>query len=116
MATIVSCSCGAKIRLPDNAAGQSFRCPKCKIEIEVIRPAHPPPAPARAAGPVAPWSAPATSAGRTTGEICPICQSPVGAEEQTQRCPNCQQVHHRECWAEVGGCSTYGCAQAPVAD
>ena len=25
------------------------------------------------------------------------------------------QVHHLECWAEIGGCGTYGCKQAPAA-
>src|SRR5581483_3619490 len=34
--------------------------------------------------------------------------------ELTLGCPECQQLHHRECWAEVGGCSTYGCPQAPA--
>jgi hypothetical protein len=31
-------------------------------------------------------------------------------------CPNCEQVHHRECWADVGGCATYGCDNAPKAE
>jgi hypothetical protein len=30
-------------------------------------------------------------------------------------CPECKTVHHRECWREVGGCSTYGCGRAPAA-
>jgi hypothetical protein len=25
-------------------------------------------------------------------------------------------VHHRECWAEIGGCGTFGCKQAPTVD
>ena len=29
-------------------------------------------------------------------------------------CPACSQLHHSECWSEVGGCSTYGCAPAPA--
>jgi hypothetical protein len=32
------------------------------------------------------------------------------------RCPECDIVHHEECWAEVGGCSTFGCKQAPAID
>ena len=28
-------------------------------------------------------------------------------------CPLCEQVHHRECWTDVGGCATYGCENAP---
>jgi hypothetical protein len=31
-------------------------------------------------------------------------------------CPECQQVHHHECWVEVGGCGTYGCKHAPSAN
>ena len=31
-------------------------------------------------------------------------------------CPLCEQVHHRECWADVGGCATYGCENAPKAE
>jgi hypothetical protein len=48
------------------------------------------------------------------GTTCPICQTAVEPGELTLSCPACKQVHHRECWAEVGGCSTYGCPQAPV--
>jgi hypothetical protein len=46
--------------------------------------------------------------------VCPICQSAIAEAEQCVTCPGCQQVHHRECWAEIGGCGTYGCAQAPA--
>jgi hypothetical protein len=31
-------------------------------------------------------------------------------------CPLCEQVHHRDCWTEVGGCATYGCENAPKAE
>ncbi len=44
---------------------------------------------------------------------CPICRSPIGTEETVVTCPKCEQIHHRECWTEIGGCSTYGCKQAP---
>jgi hypothetical protein len=47
------------------------------------------------------------------GGICAICQSAVAASERVLDCPDCGQLHHEECWEEVGGCSTYGCAQAP---
>ena len=48
------------------------------------------------------------------GGTCPICQSPIETDDVSLSCPECQQVHHRECWAEVGGCSTYGCPKAPA--
>jgi hypothetical protein len=47
---------------------------------------------------------------------CPICLSQVQAGDVLHRCPDCQIVHHQECWTEVGGCSTFGCKQAPAAD
>jgi hypothetical protein len=46
--------------------------------------------------------------------ICPICQSGIAADEPVVACPNCDQVHHQACWLEIGGCSTYGCEQAPA--
>src|SRR6266511_2147820 len=101
----VNCGCGTRIRVPDQTAGQSFRCPKCKTEIEVIRPLHqfstpgvpaapaPPPAPT---GPVVSWGG--EPPGGATGETCPICQSAIGAAEERVACPRCRQVHHHECW------------------
>jgi hypothetical protein len=38
----------------------------------------------------------------------------MGETEALLSCPECDQVHHKECWDEVGGCSTYGCGQAPA--
>jgi hypothetical protein len=49
------------------------------------------------------------------GATCPLCQSSIQAEEFVVTCPKCDQLHHRECWSEVGGCGTYGCEQAPAA-
>ncbi len=57
----------------------------------------------------------ATSPGAGTAS-CPICQSAIGADEGVLTCPECRQVHHRECWVEVGGCGTYGCKHAPSPD
>lgn len=98
MPNIITCQCGANIRLPEGAADRKFRCPNCKGGIAV--------------------SADATvlSSSRLApgvGAICPICQSPIAADEFAVTCPKCEQIHHRECWAEVGGCGTYGCSQAP---
>jgi hypothetical protein len=38
----------------------------------------------------------------------------VTGDEPLVICPECQQTHHLECWAEIGGCATYGCRQAPA--
>jgi hypothetical protein len=52
---IITCACGARVRLPSQPGQQALRCPRCKAAFD-----------------------------------------------------------HRECWTEVGGCSTYGCKQAPA--
>jgi hypothetical protein len=59
-------------------------------------------------------SLPISEEAQGVGSSCPICQSPVEDGDVTLTCPDCRQVHHRECWAEVGGCSTYGCPKAPA--
>lgn len=89
------------MRLPAASEGRAFRCPKCKTELlatlddKILTStlAH----------------------GGTVGSACPICQAAVKQGEGVVTCPDCDQVHHRECWVDVGGCSTYGCRQAPVA-
>jgi hypothetical protein len=48
------------------------------------------------------------------GALCPICLSAIEATAKARTCPDCGQIHHEECWHEMGGCSTYGCEQAPV--
>jgi hypothetical protein len=47
---------------------------------------------------------------------CPICLSAVERGQLVHRCPECDIVHHQECWQEVGGCGTFGCKQAPAID
>lgn len=48
--------------------------------------------------------------------LCPICQTDMDSTDACVDCPECQQVHHRECWSEVGGCGTYGCREAPAVE
>jgi hypothetical protein len=101
MPSIVSCTCGARIKVPEGAQSSAvLRCPRCKAEIvlagegRIIT--------AKLADPV------------TTGGICAVCQSAVNPGEAVLACPSCDQLHHRECWNEVGGCATYGCENAPA--
>jgi hypothetical protein len=100
--TILTCSCGAKLRVPADSQRKSFSCPKCKsvfataTDAQVIQ-----------ARPVVADNQVAT---------CPICQTSIHAGENAIDCPKCSQRHHHECWTEVGGCSTYGCPQAPAAE
>ncbi len=37
----------------------------------------------------------------------------MSGEDDCVQCPSCDQMHHQECWSEIGGCGTYGCAEAP---
>lgn len=99
MATIVTCQCGARVQLPEQTGGRVFRCPKCKVECLTTVDAK---------------VIAATQAQAGAEAVCPICQSHIAEAEAILTCPHCQQVHHRECWVEVGGCSTYGCEQAPA--
>jgi hypothetical protein len=87
------------VRLPRERANRAFRCPQCKQGIPLTSKARP--------LPVAPLGAAAA------GVNCPICQSGLDATDPAVQCPACDQLHHSECWAEIGGCGTYGCAEAP---
>ncbi len=44
-----------------------------------------------------------------TGKTCPYCQFPIKQDSETVLCSSCRVPHHRECWQENGGCTTYGC-------
>ncbi len=45
------------------------------------------------------------------GKTCPFCQYPLKADLETVECPSCKVPHHRECWEENGGCTTFGCRE-----
>ena len=109
MPVIVTCAgCRSSIQLPDNAAGRRFRCPRCQTEITV--------AGSPGSGPAPEMAIRAIDGASAAGANCPICQTEVGPGDQAKTCPSCRQSHHLECWSETGGCSTYGCDQAPVLD
>ena len=99
---IITCECGAKVRLPTDASSRTLRCPRCKGGIALTVDARVIASTQLKAG--------------DPGATCPICQTNIGADDFVVACPQCHQVHHRECWSEVGGCSTYGCTQAPAID
>lgn len=100
MAIITTCVCGAKVRVPDQSENRAFRCPVCKAGIALTVDAR-----VLSSSPLRPGD---------PGATCPLCQSAISADEFVVTCPKCDQLHHRECWAEVGGCGTYGCEQAPA--
>ena len=47
------------------------------------------------------------------GKICSICGSGILNEDQVVICPECSLPYHFDCWKEIGGCGSYGCAAAP---
>ncbi len=44
-----------------------------------------------------------------TGKTCPFCQFLIKADSEAVECPSCKVPHHRECWEQNGGCTTFGC-------
>jgi hypothetical protein len=43
------------------------------------------------------------------GKTCPYCQTPIKPGIPVVICPECKIPHHKECWEENVGCTTYGC-------
>src|SRR5258708_24256127 len=97
--SITTCECGAKVRLPEASESRAFRCPVCKAGIALSVDARV-------------LSSVRLGAGEP-GAMCPLCQSEIRHDDIVVTCPKCDQVHHREYWAAVGGCGSYGCEQAP---
>jgi hypothetical protein len=109
--------------------GKAVRCPKCKATIPTQSASQPPastvsPAPSSAGAsstgtlhpPAIQDASVHTSRVEDIGMTCPICLSAVEKEQIVHRCPDCDIVHHDECWQEIGGCGTFGCKQAPSVD
>lgn len=43
------------------------------------------------------------------GKTCPFCKSEFIENDDIVICSDCNMPHHKECWAENQGCSTFGC-------
>lgn len=43
------------------------------------------------------------------GKICPYCQYPIKQEAEITICTVCKIPHHKSCWRENDGCTTFGC-------
>jgi hypothetical protein len=48
--------------------------------------------------------------------LAPEASNDAAATAGLMECPECQQTYHRSCWNEIGGCGTYGCKSAAVAE
>lgn len=46
--------------------------------------------------------------------VCPFCGENI--EDSAYFCPSCEIPHHYECWEENGGCTGFGCTEAPVVE
>ena len=116
--TRIVCRCGAKLKLPAGAAPASsaVRCPRCREQITLPQQRGDRASSSSSAHPVPPDRAllQATPLPPGRQSICPICQTAMAAGESSLTCPGCDQIHHHECWTEIGGCGTYGCSHAPA--
>jgi len=46
------------------------------------------------------------------GKLCPACQQKINAGDEVALCGSCGSPHHKKCWQDVGGCSSYFCKRA----
>ena len=105
MSTVVSCTCGARIKLPEGRLEPGFSL--SPVQGRVARRRRKP----RSSPP--PWPVPP----RPGGEPAHSVKRPFVPVRPRIICPALLiEVHHRECWSDVGGCATYGCENAPQAD
>lgn len=45
------------------------------------------------------------------GKICPFCKTEITADDEVMVCPACATPHHKGCWDENKGCTTFGCSE-----
>lgn len=43
------------------------------------------------------------------GKICPYCKTAFTEDDDVVVCSACDMPHHKECWVENQGCTTFGC-------
>ena len=46
--------------------------------------------------------------------LCPYCQTNIKSDKEARNCETCHAPHHKECWEENKGCTTYGCRENPA--
>ena len=49
-----------------------------------------------------------------SGGSCPYCRTAFEADDAIVACSGCQTMHHADCLEENGGCTVFGCSQAPA--
>jgi len=43
------------------------------------------------------------------GKICPYCKAAFTEDDEIVVCSVCDMPHHKDCWVENKGCTTFGC-------
>lgn len=43
------------------------------------------------------------------GKVCPFCKSEFKPNDEIVVCSACDMPHHKDCWIENQGCTTFGC-------
>ena len=43
------------------------------------------------------------------GKICPYCKSAFKEDDEIVVCSDCEMPHHKDCWIDNKGCTTFGC-------
>ena len=43
------------------------------------------------------------------GKICPFCKTEFKEGDDIVVCSSCDMPHHKDCWIENQGCTTFGC-------
>lgn len=43
------------------------------------------------------------------GKVCPYCKCAFTPGDDIVVCSDCEMPHHKDCWVENGGCTTFGC-------
>ena len=44
------------------------------------------------------------------GKICPFCKCEFEENDEIVVCSDCEMPHHKDCWIENQGCTTFGCS------
>lgn len=45
------------------------------------------------------------------GKTCPFCKTEILENDEIIICPACNTPHHKGCWEENKGCTTFGCSE-----
>ena len=104
----VDCRCGAPLWAPWDFAGRAGRCQYCGQVLQL------PAKPSSLNPSETPEETTSATAPPDETSTCGACQSPIAADEQSLRCPDCGVKFHADCWVENRGCSSYGCKQVAI--